>query len=387
MTEYQPTAQFQAQLVPYGPAQKSGEFDNMDQVSSTKIIFVFIITFQTQVIFASLPLVINTWNFRSSTIKAWETVFTNKQSAVDAVVEGCSVCEREQCDTTVGYGGSPDENGETTLDAMIMDGATMNIGAVAALRNVKDAIAVARNVLQNTKHTMLVGYQPIMLDPCAVGSQATEFAIQMGYTNESLRTNYSQGIWQTWKDNSCQPNFWVNVQPNSSTTCGPYEPISNNDVNNFWTRKEHKFGSGHHDTIGMIVIDSNKNVAAGTSTNGARHKIPGRVGDSPIPGSGAYCDNTVGAASATGDGDVMMRFLPALLAVEFLRANMTPSNAGEAALRRIVPHYPDFVGAVIVANITGDYGAACHGMLEFPFSVYTELTGNRVERVKCFSVN
>lgn len=73
----------------------------------------------------------------------------------------------------------------------------MNIGAVAALRNVKDAIAVARNVLENTRHTMLVG------------SQATEFAIQMGYANESLKTNESQAVWQNWKNNSCQPNFWI----------------------------------------------------------------------------------------------------------------------------------------------------------------------------------
>lgn len=73
----------------------------------------------------------------------------------------------------------------------------MNIGAVAALRNIKDAIAVARNVLQNSRHTMLVG------------SQATEFAIQMGFAKESLKTNYSQEVWQNWKNNSCQPNFWI----------------------------------------------------------------------------------------------------------------------------------------------------------------------------------
>jgi len=167
--------------------------------------------------------------------------------------------------------------------------------------------------------------------------------------------------------------------------------LQKNDVDNYWNTREnnlkHNFGSGHHDTIGMIVIDGRKNIVAGTSTNGARHKIPGRVGDSPIPGSGAYADNTVGAASATGDGDIMMRFLPALLAVEFLRQNMTPHDAGESALRRIVPYYPDFVGAVIVANADGDYGAACHGMTDFPYSVYTASTGNVLERVKCFSVN
>lgn len=80
---------------------------------------------------------------------------------------------------------------------MNFNSATMNIGAVAALRNVKDAIAVARNVLQNTRHTMLVG------------SQATEFALQMGFKNESLKTNYSEDVWQSWKNNSCQPNFWI----------------------------------------------------------------------------------------------------------------------------------------------------------------------------------
>lgn len=110
---------------------------------------------------------------------------------------GCSVCERLQCDGTVGYGGSPDENGETTLDAMIMDGKTMNMGAVAALRNVKDAIAVAKHVLQNTKHSMLVG------------EQATAFAEKMGFKTESLATNHSTDMWRAWKVSNCQPNFWM----------------------------------------------------------------------------------------------------------------------------------------------------------------------------------
>lgn len=81
------------------------------------------------------------------------------------------------------------------------------------------------------------------------------------------------------------------------------------------------------------------------------------------------------------------RFLPSFLAVELLRSNMTPQKAGEMALRRIVPHYPDFVGAVIVANVNGDYGAACHGIDNFPFSVYTASGGNVMEQVKCFSIN
>lgn len=113
------------------------------------------------------------------------------------------MCEREQCDGTVGYGGSPDENGESTLDALIMDGTTMNVGAVAALREIKHAISVARHVLENTKHTLLVG------------SQATDFAVMMGYQRETLQTEHSKELWEQWKTNNCQPNFWMVIFMNN----------------------------------------------------------------------------------------------------------------------------------------------------------------------------
>lgn len=100
-----------------------------------------------------------------------------------------------------------------------------------------------------------------------------------------------------------------NVKPDATTTCGPYHP----QMKLARTKFEH-FSStsdeNNHDTIAMIAIDIQGKIAAGTSTNGLRHKIPGRVGDSPIPGAGAYADQEVGAAAATGDGDIMMRFLP-----------------------------------------------------------------------------
>ncbi len=103
------------------------------------------------------------------------------------------------------------------------------------------------------------------------------------------------------------------VTPDPSSNCGPYTPVGRRTV-------KPKFGgSGNHDTIGMVAIDASGKMAAGTSTNGAGHKIPGRVGDSPIPGSGAYVDSSVGGAAATGDGDVMLRFLPSFLAVEAMR--------------------------------------------------------------------
>lgn len=251
----------------------------------------------------------------------------------------------------------------------------MNIGAVAALRNIKNAIEVARHVLENTKHTLIVG------------EQATEFAVMMGFKREPLSTETSQKMWTDWTENNCQPNFWENVVPNPSMSCGPYSPVSDNSIDKYFNVNSPTFDSKNHDTIGMIVIDQQGNISAGTSTNGARNKIPGRVGDSPIPGAGAYADNNVGAASATGDGDIMMRFLPSLMAVEHMRNSKTPKEAAELALKRIALFYPNFMGAIVVADKKGNYAAACHGFNEFPYSVYNpETKDDIVKRVKCFTV-
>ncbi|KAG1713898.1 N(4)-(Beta-N-acetylglucosaminyl)-L-asparaginase [Nymphon striatum] len=291
----------------------------------------------------SKPLVINTWAFTNATQRAWDILTKNNGSALDAVEGGCTVCEQEQCDGTVGFGGSPDENGETTLDAMIMDGETHDVGAVGALRRIKPAISVARHVLENTHHTLLVG------------DQATEFAKMMGFNEETLSTSASKAIWKKWKEAKCQPNFWKNVSPNPKTNCGPYQPMKKNYVSKY-VENPNEFGRYNHDTIGMIAIDKNGRIAGGTSTNGARHKIPGRVGDSPIAGAGAYVDKDLGGAAATGDGDVMMRFLPTYNAVQLLGTGMSPSEAAVAALKPIVRYYPSFSGAVIVVSKDGKYG-------------------------------
>ncbi|XP_042881778.1 N(4)-(Beta-N-acetylglucosaminyl)-L-asparaginase-like [Penaeus japonicus] len=323
----------------------------------------------------SLPLVINTWSFVNSTAKAWSVLYNDKGSALDAVEKGCSVCEELQCDGSVGFGGSPDENGETTLDAMIMDGTTHDVGAVAALRRVKHAISVARMVLEHTTHTLLVG------------DQATEFALQMGFKEENLTTSSSIEIHEHWKENSCQPNYWKNVQPDPASTCGPYTPVDVSKKSRKWaTAQEGKnFNTNNHDTIGMIAIDTTGHIAGGTSTNGATHKIPGRVGDSPIPGSGAYVDRHVGGAAATGDGDVMMRFMPALITVEGMRSGLSPHKAAEKALFQIAMYYPGFMGAIVATTITGEVGAACHGFDKFPYSVANPtLQEVTVMEVLCF---
>ena len=157
---------------------------------------------------AANAIVVNTWFFTSACQEAWDVLSGPDGNALDAVEAGCSKCERDQCDGSVGYGNHPDENGETTLDAMLMDGSTFNVGAVASLRRVKSAVGVARRVLENTHHSMLAG------------ELATQFAVQMGFAEESLSTEASTQLWEDWKSNNCQPNFWtVRTRPISIDIC------------------------------------------------------------------------------------------------------------------------------------------------------------------------
>ncbi|KAI1724803.1 asparaginase domain-containing protein [Ditylenchus destructor] len=320
-----------------------------------------------------LPLVVSTWynvQFGAAAQKAWDTLVVERQGRMQALVSGLSECETLQCDGTVGYGGSPDEMGETTLDSLVMDGPGHKTGAVAALRRIKNAAQVAWAILNYTEHSLLVG------------EKATQFAISMGFKEESLEAPHSRQIHKEWLAKNCQPNFWTNVIPDPHQTCGPYKP--NLAVDNEYSNNERDRVS--HDTIGMIVIDEFGHVSAGTSSNGATNKIPGRVGDSPIIGSGAYVDDEIGAAVATGDGDTMMRFSPSFLAVELMRQGSSPSDAASEAIRRIRRHYPTFFGGIVVANRQGQFSAACSGMREFSYSAVLPNTQKVApQSVKCIS--
>ncbi|XP_068043127.1 N(4)-(beta-N-acetylglucosaminyl)-L-asparaginase isoform X2 [Anomalospiza imberbis] len=297
---------------------------------------------------AALPVVINTWAFRTAAETAWK-VLESGGSELDAVERGCGQCEIDQCDGSVGYGGSPDESGETTLDAMIMDGNTMEVGAVADLRRVKNAIGVARKVIEYTKHTLLVG------------ESASLFAVRMGFPYEDLTTQKSLSLYSEWLNQSCQPNYWKNVVPDSSKSCGPYkrrEEVSYKEEHTSSQRSIH-----NHDTIGNNFC---------------------RVGDSPIAGAGSYADSTAGGAAATGDGDIMMRFLPSYQAVEYMRMGTDPTVACQKVISRIQKYAPKFFGAIICANTTGSYGAACNkipGFTQFHFMVSSPLLSRPTEQV------
>jgi len=354
------------------------------------------------------PIVINTWPFVNATAKAWEVVSSGRDSAwlddrelgpedvlstrynpslaafvrraideqdplalsVAAVEAGCGTCEIEQCDGSVGFGGSPDESGETTLDAMVMDGTNMDVGAVGDIRNIKNAIGVARHVLHYTTHTLLAG------------NQATSFAVEMGFQQESLETPASHAIWQNWQNRDCQPNYWRDVSPNNTASCGPYTPNPSKAPRLHRPRiglEPRPTVSRHnHDTIAMIVIDpTGQHVVSGTSTNGLTYKVAGRVGDSPIAGAGSFADSTVGGCGATGDGDIMMRFLPCYQAVESMRQGMSPKEAAEDAMARIISKYPVFQGAIVVVNKAGEHAGAATGWT-FVYSLRTPTSGGVV---------
>ena len=298
-----------------------------------------------------LPFVINTWGgaFTSATDATYLSLLDPATTALDAAERGCATCEANQCDGTVGFGGSPDENCETTLDALMMDGTTLDVGAVAGLRRIRNAVGVARRVLEHTAHTMLSG------------DLATQFAVQNGFREEDLSTEHSRRLCEEWKQDRCQANFRRNVTPDPGTSCGPYAPVAPPPAlrdtvgGNGWRQ------STSHDTISLIAIDASGAMAAGTSTNGASHKIPGRVGDGPIAGSGSYVDGEVGGCGATGDGDIMMRFLPCYQAVESMRRGLTPQAAADDAVRRMVRKYPAIQSGLVVVDAEGRHGAAASG--------------------------
>ncbi|CCI49305.1 unnamed protein product [Albugo candida] len=311
--------------------------------------------------------VINTWSFTDATKSAFDVLANSKHhpgdvnNVLDAIVAGCNRCEIDQCDHTVGYGASPDTNGETTLDAMILDGTYKQMGAVGQLRRVKAAIKVARAVLHYSAHSILVG------------DGALQFAKVMGFQEESLTTSFSETLFRNWQHAKCQPNYFRNVYLQNSS-CPPYRPIAyDGDMQSHPaedTASQSLVAESNHDTIGIVVLDSHGNMGAGTSSNGANHKIAGRVGDATIPGAGAYVDSKIGGAAATGDGDIMMRFLPSSQAVQHMANGFHPRVACHKALSSIGAIYPNFKGGLVCLNRFGEYAGVGYGW-NFTFSVQT----------------
>ena len=261
------------------------------------------------------PIVIATWDVANSTSKAWD-VLVKGGSSLDAVEQGVMVEEADENNQTVGIGGRPDRDGNVSLDACIMD-KDSNCGSVIYLQNILHPVSVARKVMEDTPHVMLAG------------AGAEQFAYSKGFKKVDLLTEKSRLEWIEWKKNS------------------KYEPVINIE---------------NHDTIGMLAIDQSGDLAGACTTSGMAYKIGGRVGDSPIIGAGLFVDNEIGAATATGVGEEVVRTVGSFLVVELMRQGKSPQQACEEAVQRIVDKNKDkldFQIGFIAINKNGETGGYC----------------------------
>ena len=242
--------------------------------------------------------VISTWNHGLEANKAAYEILKDGGNSLDAVEKGVKVTESDPENRSVGIGGLPDRDGNVTLDACIMD-FEHNCGGVAYLQNIENPISVARKVMEDTPHVLLVG------------DGAKRFAIEKGFKEKDLLTEKSKMAWQEWLKTS------------------KYKPIVNIE---------------NHDTIGMLAQDVDGNISGACTTSGMAYKLNGRVGDSPIIGAGLFVDNEIGGACATGVGEMMIRVAGSHLVVEFMRQGHHPNVACMMAVDRIIQKHKSVDG-------------------------------------------
>lgn len=283
------------------------------------------------------PVVISTWNFGvPANEEAWK-ILKSGGRALDAVEAGVRIPEGDPKVTSVGYGSHPDRDGHLTLDACIMD-ENANCGSVAFLEHIMHPISVARLVMEKTPHIMLVG------------EGALQFAVDNGFKKEYLLTPEAEAEWRKWLIKS-EYKLWDNED--------------------------------NHDTIGMLALDSNGNLSGACTTSGLKFKMHGRVGDSPIIGAALFVDNEVGAATATGVGEEVIRIAGAHTIVEMMRFGYSPEEACKKAIERVMKRKGNDKIQVgfLALNKNGEYGSYAITP-DFEFAVYTEEGGSQLLKTK-----
>jgi N4-(beta-N-acetylglucosaminyl)-L-asparaginase len=277
------------------------------------------------------PVFLATWPHGKPALDKAAEVFHGGGSLMDAVEKGINVTEDDPAVTSVGYGGFPNEDGEVELDAAIMDGKLHRAGAVCALHSIKNPISVARQVIERTRHTTLAG------------EGAYQFALKAGFKPMQLLTPSSLQKWLDWRDQPNHDQYWVTPT--------------------------------NHDTIGVVATDGKGHVVSGCSTSGAAWKIHGRVGDSPLIGCGVYADDNVGAASATGDGDLMTNYCTSVSIVHNMARGASPQDACVELLKHMAHTDAKARSAfvcVIAINNRGEVGAASmNAGAGFQYAVWT----------------
>jgi N4-(beta-N-acetylglucosaminyl)-L-asparaginase len=279
------------------------------------------------------PIVISTWDSGMEVnATAWK-ILSASGKAIDAIEAGGRQIE-DTLNCCVGLGGNPDRDGIVTLDACIMDEHS-NCGAVAGLEQIKHPISVARKVMENTPHVLLVG------------NGAQQFAIENGFTKEPAKLSESaEKTYKEWlKNNEYKPV--INIENKKGS--GPFAP-------NFFPD-----GTPNHDTMGLLAMDSKGNLSGGVTTSGMAFKLHGRVGDSAVIGAGLFVDNEVGSATSSGVGEEVIRICGTHLVVEFMRQGDSPEMACKKAVERIVKRDREKAKTLQVGflamNKKGEYGA------------------------------
>jgi N4-(beta-N-acetylglucosaminyl)-L-asparaginase len=242
------------------------------------------------------PLLVSTYAFGERANEAGLEVIRKGGTALDAVEQGARVIEADPTNTTVGIGGIPNAEGMVQLDAAIMWGPGSQAGSVTALEGFLHPISVARRVLKESQHVMLVG------------DGARYFAVEQGFKEVELLTEKRRQAWLKWKAKHA-----------------PQAP---------------RAGPKSHDTLALLARDADGNIAAACTTSGIAYKLPGRVGDSPIIGSGLYVDNEVGAAGATGTGEHILQYCGSFLVVEYMRLGKSPLDACREAIEHMARKHP-----------------------------------------------
>lgn len=298
---------------------------------------------------------------RNAMNAGWE-ILNKGGNAVDAVEKAANIIEADPEDTSVGYGGLPNERGVVQLDASFMDGRTYSAGAVACLENIKTPASVARLVMHHTDHVLMVG------------TGALEFARAWGFKEENLLTEKARKIWLRWKEEMSPSDDW-----------GQPEHLQNIMKSEAFLRDfpdiEHHYG-----TTNVLAIDKNGDIAGCTTTSGLSFKLNGRVGDSPIIGAGLYVDNEAGAAGATGRGEDVIKSCASYFMVMRMKEGRSPQQACEEALQMIIDRYskvnPDFYPSekFVAINKYGELGCATmKGKVNPQMSVMTETGFSKFE--------
>lgn len=292
--------------------------------------------------------VISSENGLEATRRAYGMIVAG-EDPLDAVIAGVNIVEDDPTETSVGYGGLPNEDGVVELDAAVMHGPTHQAGAVAALRSVKNPSKVAKLVMEQTDHVLLVG------------EGACRFARAMGFKEEELLTELARKIWLYWRQTRSDIDDWI----------PPPDDQLDPEVAKFFKRPT--------GTIHCSALNAKGDISCVTSTSGLAFKLAGRVGDSPIIGAGLYVDNGVGSCGSTGRGEANLQNLSSHAAVELMRGGMPPREAGLEVLKRVADHTvprlrrpdgkPDFDLKFYLLGKNGDYaGVSMYGPAKFSIS-------------------